>query len=207
MVMRPRALWGLLLAGAIVCAAAGCGGDGGGGGGTARVTGRVLDDGSQAPVQNADVRVGGAAGQSRADGSFAVGGAPTGSQVLTVTAAGHEVLNRPVVLAAGDNAVGNCYIAPTMAAGRGAIAGQMRLSTGGFVSGGQVQTATESATSRSDGTGRFTLYNLPSGYTQVSFHDPATGASTWKNVNVVAGSTPTDIGTVTLGFGPPPPPS
>jgi hypothetical protein len=202
--MTARALTAVLLAGLLGAAVTGCGG--GGGGGVATVTGRAIDDGTQGSLANATVRVGStASAQTGSDGRFTVNGAPTGTQMLTVAAGGHDTFHQPVTLSGGVNNVGLLYVAPTLNPGRGGVTGTLVLSNGDAVSGGQVQSGGASAVSRSDGTGRFTVYNVPAGSAQVSFYDPNTGASAWRFVTVPSGSVG-DIGSVSLSFGPPPPP-
>lgn len=192
-----------VLASLMAVALTGCGG---GGGGTATVVGRVVDDGTLAGIANAIVRVGNRAeARTGADGRFTVNNAPVGDQMLVITAGGHDTLHLPVTLTDGQNNVGLCYMAPTLNPGRGAITGRLALANGTPVSGGIVQSGTASAVSRSDGTGRFTLYNVPAGSPQVSFYDANSGASAWRFIAVNPGET-VDIGRVILSFGPPPPP-
>ena len=205
--MNCRTLIAILLAGSFLSALAGCGG-GTGGGGVATVTGRVVDDGTQVGIANATARVGNtASAQTGGDGRFTISDAPTGSQMLTVTAAGHDSSNLPVTLTAGQNSVGLVYMAPTLNLGRGAITGRLVLASDGTaVSDGTVQSGSASAVSRSDGSGQFTLYNVPVGSVQVNFYDPNSRASTIRfNVPVSSGQT-TDLHDVMLSFGPPPPP-
>jgi len=125
--------------------------------------------------------------------------------MLVITAAGHDTFHMPVKLVSGANSVGLCYLAPTLQPGRGAITGRVALSDGTPVGGATIRSGLASAVSRSDGTGRFTLYNVPAGSPQVNFYDANTGANAWRFVPVNAGQT-VDIGQVILGFGPPPPP-
>ncbi|MBM3471773.1 MAG: carboxypeptidase-like regulatory domain-containing protein [Armatimonadetes bacterium] len=205
--MTARVSIAVLLAGFLAATITGCGGSGAGGG-VATVTGRVVDDGTQAPVANATARVGNtASAQTGADGRFTINDAPTGNQMLSVTAGGHDSSNVPVTLSAGQNSVGTVYLAPTLNLGRGAVTGRLVLaSNNSAVSGGIVQSGTISALSRADGSGRFTLYNVPAGSAQVNFYDPSTTAGTIRfNVPVSSGQT-TDLGNVLLSFGPPPPP-
>jgi hypothetical protein len=202
--MTARVLIAVLLVGLIAVAGAGCGG--GGEGGAAAVTGRVVDDGTQASLAGATVRVGStASAQTGSDGRFTISNAPTGTQTLVVTAGGHDTLRGSVALTSGTNSLGLLYLAPTLGAGRGAITGTLALSSGAAVGGGQVQSGSASAVSRSDGTGRFTLYNLTAGSAQVGFYDPNTGASASRSVTVPSGSVK-DIGSVLLSSGPPGPP-
>jgi hypothetical protein len=204
--MTARALITVLLAGLLAIATAGCGG-GTGGGGVAVVTGRVIDDGTQAPIANATASVGTARAQTGADGRFTINDAPTGSQMLTVTAGGHDSSHLPMVLSSGQNTAGTVYLAPTLNPGRGAVAGKMVLaSDGSAVNSGIVQSGSASALSRADGSGLFTLYNVPAGSVQVNFYDPGSSASTIRfNIPVSSGQT-TNLGNVLLSFGPPPPP-
>lgn len=188
--------------------AVGCGGGngGGGGGGAATLTGQALDDGSLQALGNAVAQVGSkTSNPTVANGVFTIAGVPTGTQVVTVTAPGHESVQRSVVLTKGANDVGIWYLPAQVASGKGAITGRVFLGSspvgGAVISSGQV-----SAVSRSDGSGRFTLYNIPAGVAQITFSDAASGAGTWRNITVTAGPTPADIGTVTLSYGPPPPP-
>jgi len=204
--MNCRTLIALLVASSLLSALAGCGG-GGGGGGAATVTGRVVDDGSQQAVANATARVGSASALTSGNGRFTIDGAPTGSQMLTVTAAGHDSSNLPLTVSSGQNDVGTVYMAPTLNLGSGAVTGRLVLASDNSpVNGGTIQSATASAVSRSDGSGQFTLYNVPAGSVQINFYDPITTASTIRfNVTVSSGHT-TNIGNVLLSFGPPPPP-
>jgi hypothetical protein len=192
----------------IIGLASGCGGgDGGGaGGGAATLTGQAVDDGSLQALRNAVAQVGAKTSDATsANGIFTLAGAPTGTQALTVTAPGHQPLQRSVTLTKGANDVGIWYLPPEVDSGKGAITGRVLLGSspvgGAVISSGQV-----SAVSRSDGTGRFTVYNIPAGAAQVTFSDASSGASAWRNITVTAGPTPVDIGTVTLSYGPPPPP-
>jgi hypothetical protein len=209
--MNARSALLLVTLGSVLAIAAGCGGGdggGGGGGGAATLTGQAVDDGSQQPLRNAVAQVGARTSDpTTANGVFMIAGVPTGAQTLTVTAAGHQAAQRSVALVKGANDVGIWYLPPQMDAGKGAITGRVVLASGNTPVGGAViQSGQAMAVSRSDGTGRFTLYNIPAGMAQITFSDAASGAGTWRYLNVSAGSTPADIGTVTLSFGPPPPP-
>jgi len=203
--MALRITIAALLLGSLTLCLAGCGG-GGGGNAVATVTGRVVDDGSLDGIASATVRVGDADRDTTgADGRFSVFGAPTGSQTLTITAAGYSTYTDGVWLIEGTNALGTLYVPPTLQAGTGAITGTLFLSDGTAVGGGTAQTATASAVTRSDGTGRFTIYNVPAGTPQVNFSDPVSGETAWAYVTVTAGAT-ANVGKVTLSSGPPAPP-
>ena len=204
--MNVRAFIAILIVSPFLLALGGCGGgSGGGGGGAATVVGRAVDDGTQAALGGATVRIGNASAQTGNDGFFTVANAPTGDQMLTINAGGHDTFLLAVDLAGGQNNVGVCYVAPTLQVGRGAVTGRMLLAGGTGVNGGTVRSDGASAVSRSDGTGRFTLYNLPAGTTQVTFSDPTSGSSAWEYVTVQSARV-TDMGQVFLSFGPPPPP-
>ncbi|MGQ9731034.1 MAG: carboxypeptidase regulatory-like domain-containing protein [Candidatus Zipacnadales bacterium] len=203
--MNGRSATTAMLTAIIALSVAGCGG-GGGNGGTANVTGRVVDDGTLKGIV-AIVRIATKTGvQTGADGRFSIAGLPTGTQTMTVTAEGYETYQETVTLVNGDNALGDIYIPPTLRPGRGAITGRVTLASGTAVSGAQIQAGSAIGVSRSDGTGRFHVYNVPAGTIQVSFYDPGTGASAWKWVTISPGLPPADMGTVALSFGPPPPP-
>lgn len=204
--MNGRTLTAILVGCACLLAPLGCGG-GGGGGALAVIIGRVVDDGSQEPIANATATVGSASALTGSNGRFTINGAPTGSQMLTITAAGHDSSNLPLTVSSGQNDVGTIYMAPTLNLGCGAVTGRLLLASDNSpISGGTIQSATASAVSRSDGSGRFTLYNVPAGSVQINFYDPVTTASTIRfNVTVSSGHT-TNIGDVLVSFGPPPPP-
>jgi hypothetical protein len=199
----------LALAGAValLVLAAGCGGDGGGDGG-ATVTGQAIDDGRLEAGAGAVARVGGkTSAPTAANGIFTIAGTAAGPQTLTVTAPGHQSSQRSVTLSRGANDVGVFYLPPNPQAGRGAITGTVVLAGSNTPVGGAViRSGTTMGLSRSDGTGRFTLYNIGTGMVQVTFTDPATGAGSWRYVSVDAGGDPADVGTVALSMGPPPPP-
>ncbi|MBM3499294.1 MAG: carboxypeptidase-like regulatory domain-containing protein [Armatimonadetes bacterium] len=191
------------LCGALGLGLAGCGG--GGEAALALVTGQVVDDGSLQGIANATVRIGAARDDTAADGTFIINDAPTGTQTLSITAAGHEAYQQGVSLAGGTNTLGLLYLPPTLAAGTGAITGTLVLSNGSRVEDGVVRSGAVSARSRSDGTGRFTLYSVPPGTPQVTFIDPVSGESAWRYITVTAGGL-ADVGQVRLSSGPPPPP-
>jgi hypothetical protein len=207
--MNARIVLLLVATASIATIAVGCGGgDGGGGGGAATITGQAVDDGSLQPVRNAVAEVGGKTSASTAaNGVFTIAGVPTGTQTVRVTAPGHDPVQRSATLTGGSNDVGIYYLPPQVDAGKGVITGRVVSASGNTPLGGAIISSGQAtAVSRSDGTGRFSLYNVATGTVQVTFSDPASGAGTWQYVTVQAGSTPTDIGTVVLSFGPPPPP-
>lgn len=207
--MNARIVLSLVALGSIATIAVGCGGgDGGGGGGAATITGQAVDDGSLQPVRNAVAEVGGkTSAPTAANGVFTIAGVPTGTQTVRVTAPGHDPVQRSTTLTGGSNDVGIYYLPPQADPGKGAITGRVVSAAGNTPLGGAIISSGQAqAVSRSDGTGRFTLYNIPAGMVQVTFSDPASGVGTWRYVTISAGSTPTDIGTVALSFGPPPPP-
>jgi hypothetical protein len=201
--MTLRIIVTVLLCGLLAGGLVGCGG--GGEGALATVTGRVVDDGSLQAIASAVVRIGSARDTTAADGSFTLTDAPTGVQTLTVSAAGHEAHQEGVNLAGGANVLGFVYVPPNLPPGTGAVTGTLTLSDGSRVGGAVVQSATASARSRADGTGRFTLYGVTPGTPQVTFADPASGQSAWRYVPVNAGRV-SDVGQVRLSAGPPPPP-
>ncbi len=186
---------------------AGCGGGAGDGGG-ATVVGQAVDDGTLQLLTGAVAEVGGkTSGATAANGVFTIAGAPTGTQTLTVTAPGHQRSQQTVVLSKGQNDVGLVYLPPNLDPGKGAVTGTVVLAgSNAPVGGAVIRCGTAMALSRSDGTGRFALYNAPVGTVQATFTDPSSGASTWRYITVTAAATPVEIGTVTLSFGPPPPP-
>jgi len=203
--MNLRTLVAMLVFGALLLTLMGCGGNGGGGG-TATVIGMVRDDASMQTLANATVRISDRAStQTGPDGRFTVVNAPTGSQTLTITAAGHDTFHGAVQLVDGTNSLGTCYVAPVTKPGCGGLTGTLVLPSGDTVDGGTVRSGPVSAVSRSDGSGRFTLYNVPAGSAQVTFYDPGTSANTTKWYTVRAGGI-TDVGDVLLEFQPPPPP-
>src|SRR6476469_7495017 len=69
--------------------------------GPARITGRVLDAVSQAPVPNAEVRAGELLASSGADGAFALGSVPPGRVELRVRRIGYAPLRRILELVPG----------------------------------------------------------------------------------------------------------
>jgi vitamin B12 transporter len=69
--------------------------------GPARITGRVLDAVSQAPVPNAEIRAGELLVSSGADGAFAFGSVPPGRLELRVRRIGYTPLRRVVELMPG----------------------------------------------------------------------------------------------------------
>lgn len=181
---------------------AGCGG--GGGGVTpaqATVRGTLLNDGTLAPVAGATVRVGSASVQSDANGVFSIQ-APTGSQMIAITATGFQQLQTNVSVQDGVNQIGTRYLQPTLLAGRGAVSGTVRR--GGAAAGGAtIRSGNATGTSRADGT--FSIYNLVAGsqtLTAVSADGLATGSAT---ASVQAGTKISGV-TISLGLTPPPPP-
>ena len=206
--MNARSALLLVILGSLMTIAVGCGGGDGGGGGSATLTGQAVGDGSLQALRNAVARVGAKTSDpTAANGVFTIAGVPIGTQVVTVTAPGHQPVQRSVALTKGANDVGIWHLPPQVDAGKGVITGRVVLASGNTPVGGAVISSGQAmAVSRSDGTGRFTLYNVATGTVQVTFSDPETGAGTWRFVTINAGSTPEDIGTVALSFGPPPPP-
>ncbi len=196
----------LLLVGALAIALSGCGSNGGGG--NATVLGTAVDDGTIVQLLNAVAQVGGQSSPpTGADGAFAVTGAPTGAQAVTVNAPNHVTTSETVALESGTNSIGLFYVPPILAQGTGAVTGIMVLAGSmAPVNGGNVQSGQILAKSRSDGSGRFTIYGLPAGLqVYLTFFDPATNASASTHADVVAGQV-TSIPTVSLTVGPPPPP-
>lgn len=198
----------LLALGSAALIVAGCGGGEGDGGGGATVIGQAVDDGTLQLLVAAVAEVGGkASGPTAANGVFTIAGVPTGTQTLSVTAPGHQRARQTVVLSRGQNDVGPVYLPPTLDPGKGAVTGTVVLAgSNAPVAGAVIRCGTAVAFSRSDGTGRFTLYNAPTGTVQATFTDPSSGAGTWRFITVVAAAAPVEIGTVILSFGPPPPP-
>jgi Carboxypeptidase regulatory-like domain len=190
---------------------AGCGGSGdgggGGGGGEAIVTGTAVDDGTLARLEGAVAQSGSArSAPTGADGVFRISGLSTGTRQIEVSASGYAAASVTVTLRSGTNNVGFVYVPPALRSGRGAITGIMvRSGTYEPVSGGTIQVGDATARSRSDGSGKFTIYNVPAGNVQVSFLDTQSGSNAWRYVDVRDGQI-TNVGTVVLSIGPPPPP-
>jgi len=205
---RYSVIVSVLLVGALALAIAGCGANSGGDGGSATVVGTAVDDGTIVQLLNAVAQVGGQSSPpTGADGAFVVTGAPTGAQAITVTAPNHVTTSETVALQSGTNSVGLFYVPPILAPGTGAVTGIMVLAGSmAAVNGGNVQSGQILAKSRSDGSGRFTIYGIPAGLqVYLTFFDPATNASASTHADVVAGQV-TSIPTVSLSVGPPPPP-
>ena len=69
--------------------------------GPARITGRVVDAVSQAPVPNAEIRAGELLASSGADGAFVLGSVPPGRLELRVRRIGYAPLRRVLELVPG----------------------------------------------------------------------------------------------------------
>lgn len=202
--MKLRVTAALLVVGMLLVGMAGCGGSSNP---TATVLGLIVDDGTLVALAGAVAGIGNAFSPATAgDGRFTLGGAPTGAQTLVIAAPGHQALNLAVNLQAGDNDLGLVYVAPTLNAGNGIIRGRCQTAGALPIAGATIKSGTATARSRADGTGAFSLYNVPFGFAQVTFQDPATGSSAWRTVELTASNWDVTIGTVSLSFGPPPPP-
>jgi hypothetical protein len=156
-------------------------------------------------VTGATVTAGSVTTTTGTTGQFTLTGVGQGAQTLTVTAAGHERVDVPLNVVGGQNQAGTVYLPPTRNGGRGHITGTVALASGAAVDGANVGGGGSTAKTRSDGTGRFTLYNVNVGAVQVTAQDPSTGATAWHPGTVAAGQI-LNIGTLFLSFGPPPPP-
>ncbi len=70
--------------------------------GTGTVTGRVLDQASQRPLQGASVMVGGRTAQTQADGRYLITGVPAGRDTLRARMIGYSPMSRAVTVVAGQ---------------------------------------------------------------------------------------------------------
>src|SRR5262249_42831298 len=80
--------------------------------GPARIVGRVLDAVSQAPVPNAEIRVGELVTASGADGGFILGTVPPGRAELRVRSIGYAPLRRTVELVPGLDQIVSLALVP-----------------------------------------------------------------------------------------------
>lgn len=185
----------------------GCGGGGGapgpGPGGNATISGVVRDAGTRVGVVAATVQIGSNSTFSGANGAFTLTDVPTGSQVLVAGAAGFKTATLSVNLVRGANNIGDILLDPSLVPGRGAVTGVARAA-GAPVVGATAAIAGLTALSGLDGT--FTLFNVPAGtYTLTLTSSDGSSQATRSPVVVTAGQT-TNVGTIELGSGPPPPP-
>jgi hypothetical protein len=170
------------------------------------VIGFAVHDGTLDFVTGAVASIGGAQSTATgASGQFVVNDAPRGAQTLIVNAPVYERTARNVNVQGPQMDVGYCYLAPTLTPGRGAVTGTVQYGASG-VAGATIQGGGAWARSRADGSGRFTLYDVPVGQVQITAYDSASGASGWRMVSTQAGLPAVDIGSITLSTGPPPPP-
>jgi len=202
--MKLRVTAAVLAVGILLVGMAGCGGSSNP---TATVLGLIVDDGTLVALAGAVAGIGNTFSPATGgDGRFTLTGVPTGAQTLVLTAAGHQALNLAVNLQGGDNDLGRVYVAPVLNVGRGIIRGRCQTAGAVPIAGATITSGTATARSRADGTGWFTLYNVPFGFAQVTCQDPATGSSAWRTVELTAANWDVDLGSVSLSFGPPPPP-
>jgi len=209
---RVPALVALLVMGLAIGLVTGCG-DGGGGGtdtsGTATVTGKLLHDGLLTPVALCTAAIGShTSARTGTNGVFSISSVPTGAQTLTVSQYYYVTSTTAVSITKPSTDVGTIYLAPRMTSGQGAITGVV-MSGSAYLGGVNLAAGGQEGVSRNDGTGIFHVYGIPvSGTSQVYTVyavDPSNGYTGSKSVTVVAGTT-TNVGTITLAYGPPGPP-
>jgi hypothetical protein len=179
----------------------GCGGGGGGGGTLATVTGYIADDSTLNGLSGAVVTIGGKdSDPSSVSGSFAVTTVPVGTRDLDVTLSGYQTFSGTVSLSAGSNYLGTLYLVPGTISGKGHISGIVRAS-GSAVAGARITAGGKTAYSKEDGT--FAVYNLTPGNVTVQ---ATSGAMSGLGVAAVTSGGTASV-TLSIGIGPPPPPS
>jgi len=213
--MRVPGLILLLVAVLAIGPIAGCGGGGGGGpkpSGTATVTGTILHDGTLDPVALCTAAIGTrTSARTGTTGVFTITQTPAGAQTLTVAQYYYESFSTTVSVQKPTTDVGTVYLAPRMTSGQGAVTGVVVSGpTSSPLGGVGISVGGQSGKSRSDGTGIFRVYKIPVSGTSQTYTlyavDASNGWTASKPITVRAGTALTNVGTITLKFGPPPPP-
>ncbi len=201
---------------ALLAGITGCGGGDGGGGVNIRrtgdVRGRVLHAGTLAPVSGATIQVNGEnVATTNGLGEFEAYDVQAGDVQFRITAPGYEALTESRDLSANqmnDMRSVPFFLAPTLLAGHGSVSGRVVDGSSTAVSGATVDvttTATAVGITRNDG--NFVVYNIPAGIGNLTVTGTPSqpGNAYLYGLSVPSGSN-LPVGTLTLGFTPPPPP-
>jgi hypothetical protein len=126
---------------------------------TGSVSGKVTNT-SQAPLANANVKIGDVSARSAQDGSYTLTGIPAGSRTITATMAGYVNLSETVEVQAGQAATRNLVMSPIPPT-TGSISGIVSSSGGAPISG--VLMGAGNITDTTDSNGAYSLGGVPSG--------------------------------------------
>lgn len=130
-----------------------------------QIVGTVMHDGNRSPLEGIEVTDNKTVTTTAADGSFSLERSSTDATTLYVLGTGYEVEERELPAGDGVRNAGAFYLKPVLIAGYGGVKGIV-ADAGRPVAGATVYLGGNTAITDSEG--RYTLYNVPSGYRTIT---------------------------------------